>query len=78
MLFAKLAAQYKLEDVSAYLVVLAQDKSFLVRQSAVHAIAQYPNGHAMFERMLEAIDDAYMHDSIHSYLKGGHEHVALD
>ena len=78
MLFAKLASQYKLEDVSAYLVVLAQDKSFLVRQAAIHAIAQYPKGQEMFERMLETIDDAYMHDSIHTYLKGGHEHVALD
>lgn len=77
MLFAKLAAQYKLEDVSAYLVVLAQDKSFLVRQSAVQAIAAYPKGYALFERMLETIDDAYMHDSIHSYLKGGTGHVAL-
>lgn len=78
MLFAKLASHYKLKEVSAYLVVLAQDKSFIVRQAAIQAIAAYPNGYAMFKRMLETIDDAYMHDAIHSYLKGGAEHVALD
>lgn len=78
MLFAKLAAQYTLDDVQAYLVVLAQDKSFIVRQAAIQAIGQYTNGRAMFEKMLASIDDAYMHDAINAYLKGGSADVAVD
>lgn len=78
MLFAKLATHYTLEDVQAYLVVLAQDKSFIVRQAAIQTIGQYPNGRALFENMLASIDDAYMHDAIIAYLKGGSADVAVD